>query len=500
VENLAVTDNTTGHAVSFSWTEPGDFDYARVEISYDALVPPVPIPVGTKTATLTGLNDKTAYTFVFTPFDTNGNAGTPYSYKINTPDKTPPIISVNTTESGYTNLTSLSFTLVLSESVNAFDQSFIVPVGATISSFQYNASANKVFLWLAASNPIGTLATVSWSIPDGSFHDAAGNYNEKLEWSIQCYNADIQSIRGMCPSSDPGFVYAIDYGSKSLLECDASKGIATARYPLAAGPIAIKRSGSVLFIALDSVASIARFDILTKSFLSSFSVPGSRYVHDIMVDEPRNRLFLLDYDSSLQFADRSSYAQFINLTTGALLSIATPKVVNGTTGLLSPDGSFGIFVAAWMNPMTLERYTITGDNIGTGYSSNGTVYSYYGPFAMSPDGSKLCCHYYSADAQIFNTDTTMALATTITGFRAVSGACYSPGGEMLYLTSYSISSTNAGKLSVVRLSDLSTISSVDLKAADSDVLYTCLTSDAKYVAAFASKSTNNHFVFADLTK
>jgi hypothetical protein len=500
VRNIAVTDNTTGHAVTLTWTNPPDYDYDHVDISYTGGASPSSYAKGLNSAVISGLADGKSYTFSFTPYDATGNAGTIATYYVTTPDKTAPTLTITTSESGYTNLLYYGFSLAISESVVAFDQSMIVPTGASLTSFYYDSANRRVTFWLSSSNAVGTLATVSWKIPAGSFKDAAGNSNAEVAWSIQCYNANLQNIWGSCAGADPSLVYAIDYGSSSLLEFDTGKRIVTNMYSLAAAPISMKKQGSIIYIALSGASSLLRFDLSTKSFLSGFSMPGNRTIHDFMIDGPRSRILILDYDSALTLSDRSSYAQFIDLSTGALLSATTPKVVNGTAGVIDPNGGFGVFVAAGMSPMTFERYTIAGNDIGTGHSSLRTDDSYYGPLAISPDGSTLCCHYYNSEVKFYKTDSTLALSLTSSGKSCIAGAIYDSSGAKLYMTPYSINSTTPNSLLTVNASDLSTLSSTTMNTSGCDVVYPCLTSDAKYLVAFAKKSSNSFFVCQDLSK
>lgn len=72
-----MTDLTTiakKNSVSFSWTEPADADFTKVEISYTpGTAAPVETLKGTTTAEVTGLATDTAYVFIVKAIDAVGN-------------------------------------------------------------------------------------------------------------------------------------------------------------------------------------------------------------------------------------------------------------------------------------------------------------------------------------------------------------------------------------------------------------------------------------------
>ena len=497
VKNILVSDNTSGHAVTLTWVNPSDPDYDHVDISCTEGIPTRSFPKSVNSATFSGLSESTSYDFKFVPYDTTGNAGTSATTYAYTPDTTPPTATITTSESGYTNLEYINFKLTLSEKILSFNTSSVVASGATLSSPYYDSTNGVVTFQVSPTNAIGTLATVSWKIPAGSFKDIAGNPNAEISWSIQHFNANLKNIWATCTGTDANTVYAIDYESKNLVEYDVAKRAVMQIYPFAARPISMKRGGGIIYIALDQTASLARFDLSTKSFLSNLSTPSGRYIHDFMVDAPRNRILLLDYDSSLFYSDSSSYAQFVDISSGKLLSASTPKVIQGTSGVLSPNGDFGIFMAKQISPISLERYAFSGDEVGTAHTTLDTLDSVNG-FMLSPDGSTLCCYSYSAVVKCYSTAPGTALLKTSSALSYIAGVVYSPDGGKLYMTSYKVSSTYANKLLTVDPSSLSIISSSNLGSTGADVVYPCITSDGDNLVAFASKSSNSYFVCTSL--
>lgn len=74
-----VTSKTTDHAISLSWTEPSDEDYAGVEITTTGKhldgseIESINVLKGNTTASFTELKANTEYTFVFKTYDLNNN-------------------------------------------------------------------------------------------------------------------------------------------------------------------------------------------------------------------------------------------------------------------------------------------------------------------------------------------------------------------------------------------------------------------------------------------
>ena len=92
--------------VTLTWTAPADMDLKSIIISTTTTVAgaAVPsdkiIPVGTNTATITGLTPGGAYTFALTPADYNGFTGTPVTTNITTINPAPTNVAAVTKYSG----------------------------------------------------------------------------------------------------------------------------------------------------------------------------------------------------------------------------------------------------------------------------------------------------------------------------------------------------------------------------------------------------------------
>ena len=217
----------SNQSVALSWTEPGDSDFAGIEISFTptvaAITQPISVAKGTTIRTIYGLTNNTPYTFVLKTIDTSNNESTGVPI-VATPTAEPAnIVSPSVTLNDTTNYRVDSLWIGKSSSSSSYVYGIakITYLGSINRSFiQVNAAYlnnSNGLIWAESSYVYNRTQSGTGSTNTGTFFTPTYNvgYFFIIE-DLSTYNASVSDIASVSLTiTNSSSSYAAPYGHVS---------------------------------------------------------------------------------------------------------------------------------------------------------------------------------------------------------------------------------------------------------------------------------------------
>lgn len=208
---------------------------------------------------------------------------------------------------------------------------------------------------------------VKVTLAAGTFSDLAGNKNIFTTCSKTIQYKSMGLISEIASTSDPKWVYAVDYDFKQMLLIDVENekidSVIELPYP---NPVSIKFSklDKYLYIAYEYKHVISRYNLNTKSFIDELDYDPNGTLHTLEIDiaPVSNKIYCLSPDDSYNSYKYDGFLTIISLDKADVL--ASGNVEGTLLAVTDSESTNKIFIGTkGSNPATLRQYIQKNEQI-----------------------------------------------------------------------------------------------------------------------------------------